>query len=824
MKKTLLFLFALVTMATHAQTPGDVAQSYGIPGTGFNGAIYSIVLQADGKILIGGSFTTYNGATENRIIRLNTDGSKDTAFNTGSGFNSNVTSIAQQADGKILIGGSFTNYNGVTKNSIIRLNTDGSNDTTFNTGTGVGGLVYSIELQTDGKILVGGLFSSFNGVTEYNIIRLNADGSKDTTFNTGTGIGGNVFLIKQQPNGKILIGGPFDSYNGTTENCIIRLNSDGTKDVTFNTGTGFDLAVETIALQADGKILVGGDFTTYIGITENNIIRLNSDGTKDTTFNAGSGFIGNVYTIKQLSDGKILVGGAFTTFNGVTENRIIRLNTDGSKDTSFNTGTGFNSSVWTIAQQSDGKIVIGGQFNTYNGVTENNIIRLNTDGTKDTTFNNGQFNNIIRTTEEQTNGKILVGGDFTSYKGVTENRIIRLNSDGTKDTEFITGTGFDGAIYTIKKQTDGKILVGGEFTSFNGVVSNRIIRLNANGTIDTSFSTGTGFEDIVRTIKIQADGKILIGGLFTTYNGGTVNRIIRLNADGTKDTTFISAISFNNPVYVIEQQADGKILVGGAFTSYNGTSVNRFVRLETNGSIDNTFTIGTGFSSTVVSVELQTDGKILVGGFFISYKGVTANKIIRLNTDGSKDTTFNIGTGFNTGTGNAVRAIELQNDGKIVVGGNFTSYNGVTENRIITLNSDGSKNTAFINGSGFDGDVWTIEQLADGKILVGGDFSTYKGNSTSAYLIKLHTEQSLSTTSFDAANTFIIYPNPVQDVLHLQANNFTSIKAVKIYDLQGKVVLEDTNDTINVSNLSNGLYIIKVTTKEGEFTKKFIKE
>jgi uncharacterized delta-60 repeat protein len=824
MKKTLLFLFALVTMATHAQTPGDIAQSYGVIPAGLNNSDYITTTQTDGKILVGGSFTTYNGATENRIIRLNTDGSKDISFNTGSGFNSNVTSIAQQADGKILIGGSFTNYNGVTKNSIIRLNTDGSNDTTFNTGTGVGGLVYSIELQTDGKILVGGLFSSFNGVTEYNIIRLNADGSKDTTFNTGTGIGGNVFLIKQQPNGKILIGGPFDSYNGTTENCIIRLNSDGTKDVTFNTGTGFDLAVETIALQADGKILVGGDFTTYIGITENNIIRLNSDGTKDTTFNAGSGFIGNVYTIKQLSDGKILVGGAFTTFNGVTENRIIRLNTDGSKDTSFNTGTGFNSSVWTIAQQSDGKIVIGGQFNTYNGVTENNIIRLNTDGTKDTTFNNGQFNNIIRTTEEQTNGKILVGGDFTSYKGVTENRIIRLNSDGTKDTEFITGTGFDGAIYTIKKQTDGKILVGGEFTSFNGVVSNRIIRLNANGTIDTSFSTGTGFEDIVRTIKIQADGKILIGGLFTTYNGGTVNRIIRLNADGTKDTTFISAISFNNPVYVIEQQADGKILVGGAFTSYNGTSVNRFVRLETNGSIDNTFTIGTGFSSTVVSVELQTDGKILVGGFFISYKGVTANKIIRLNTDGSKDTSFNIGTGFNTGTGNAVRAIELQNDGKIVVGGNFTSYNGVTENRIITLNSDGSKNTAFINGSGFDGDVWTIEQLADGKILVGGDFSTYKGNSTSAYLIKLHTEASLSTTSFDAANAFVIYPNPVQDVLHLQSNNFTTIKAVKIYDLQGKVVLQDTNDTINVSNLAKGLYIVKIVTEEGEVTKKFIKE
>jgi hypothetical protein len=132
-----------------------------------------------------------------------------------------------------------------------------------------------------------------------------------------------------------------------------------------------------------------------------------------------------------------------------------------------------------------------------------------------------------------------------------------------------------------------------------------------------------------------------------------------------------------------------------------------------------------------------------------------------LNSNGSKDTSFNTGTGFN----NVVNAIAQQTDGKIFVGGVFTTYNGVTENRIITLNTDGTKDTAFIIGTGFNSGVNTIEQQADGKILVGGSFTTYKGDNSSAFLIKLHTEQSLSTTSFDTANAFVIYPNPVQNVL-----------------------------------------------------------
>ncbi len=822
-------------MATQAQTAGDIAQSFGAY-PGFIGNVRTIEQQVDGKILVGGEFSSYKGATENNIIRLNSDGTKDETFNTGTGFDNRVITIKLQADGKILVGGDFTSYNGVTENRIVRLNSDGTIDATFDTGTGFQGNVYSIKLQADGKILVGGFFTSYKGLTENRIIRLNSDGTKDTSFNAGTGFNDRVLTIEQQIDGKILVGGMFTTYNAISEDYIIRLNNDGSKDTTFDTGSGFDLDVFIIKQLADGKILVGGDFSEYDTSSTKKIIRLNADGSKDTTFNTGTGFNRTVWSIAQQADGKILVGGDFTTYNETSENKIIRLNTDGSKDVTFTAGMGFDSTfyttIYTLAQQVDGKILVGGSFYTFNAFTEYKMIRLNSDGSKDATFNTGTgtgFNGYVYEIAKQADGKILIGGNFSSYNGVTENSIIRLNSDGSKDTTFATGTGFrttgfsinDGEVYAIAQQVDGKILVGGGFSTYNGVAEKSIIRLNSDGTKDATFNTGTGFDATVYEIAIQADGKILVGGNFSSYNGVIENFIIRLNSDGTKDTTFNSGTGFDATVYEIAIQADGKILAGGEFTFYNnGFTPKGIIRLNGDGIKDTSFNTGTGFDNAVWTIVQQTDGKILVGGNFSQYNDVNERNIIRLNSNGTKDTSFATGTGFD----GSVYTIAQQADGKILVGGFFNSYNGSAENMIILLNSDGTKNTNFNTGAGFNNTVYTIAQQADGKILVGGWYTTYKGDNSSAFLIKLHTEQSLSTTSFDAANAFVIYPNPAQNVLHLQANNFTIIKAVKIYDLQGKVVLQDTNDTINVSNLSKGLYIVKISTEEGEVTKKFMKE
>ena len=183
-----------------------------------------------------------------------------------------------------------------------------------------------MALQPDGKILAGGDFTKQSGGTQNRLIRLNANnGLKDPTFNIGTGFDGSVFDIIVQPDGKILIGGHYSSYSGSTSNALTRLNTDGSKDTSFNIGVGFGGAIFAIALQPDNNIIAGGAFTSYDGNSQNHLIRLNANGSKDTSFNIGVGFNGDVYKITLQPDNKILVGGTFNWYNGITQNRITRL-------------------------------------------------------------------------------------------------------------------------------------------------------------------------------------------------------------------------------------------------------------------------------------------------------------------------------------------------------------------------------------------------------------------------------------------------------------------------------------------------------------------
>ena len=717
-------------------------------GNGANGTVSTTSIQNDGKIILAGDFILYNGTERNSIARLNTDGKLDAGFTPGTGANGGIRTTAIQPDGKIIIGGTFTSYNGTGRNYIARLNIDGSLDASFNPGIGADSLISTIIIQSNGKIIIGGNFATYNGTARNRIARLNTDGSLDAGFNPGTGVEVSgtslgIFTTLIQSDGKIIIGGDFNSYNGTGRKNIARLNTDGSLDAAFipgmwSAGPGLTTTIYTTSIQSDGKIIVGGAFNSYNGTGRNNVARLNSDGSLDGGFNPGSGANDIIFSSSIQSDGKILIGGSFSSYNATARNYIARLNTNGSVDISFNSGAeiGPNSSLFTIALQTDGKILIGGFLNSFNERDPIHITRLNNDGTLDIIFNPGTgANGVIDAIAIQSDGKIIIGGRFTSYNGKARNNIARLNADGSLDTSFDPGTGSnatsiitpaESSLATISIQSDGKIIIGGSFTSYNGITRNGIARLNTNGSLDASFNPGTGVNGgltltIIIATSIQSDGKILIGGDFNSYNGTGRNNIARLNADGSLDVSFNPGIGANNQVRTISPQSDGKIILGGLFNSYNGTASNYIARLNTNGSLDASFITGIGPDFIVWTTAIQSDGKIIIGGNFTTYNGVLRNNIARLNTNGSLDASFNPGSGAD----NVVFTSAIQSDGKIIIGGNFFDFNGNALSNIARLNSNGSLDAGFNTGTGADNALFTTAIQSDGKIVIGGGFTSY---------------------------------------------------------------------------------------------------
>lgn len=333
----------------------------------------------------------------------------------------------------------------------------------------------------------------------------------------------------------------------------------------------------------------------------------------------------------------------------------------------------------------------------------------------DTTYLTGSGpNSLVRQIDIQTSGKVILTGEFNTYKGGLANRIVRLNSDGNLDTSFKSGFGSEGPIRGSAIQPDDKIIIGGLFNSYNNVARKNIARLNANGTLDTSFAKGAGANNEITKIHLQHDGKILLAGFFGKYDNVFLNGFVRLTSNGAIDTTFKIGAGPNLSPNDIAQQSNHKIIVVGSFLFYDGIPRNKIVRINLNGSLDTTFK-NSSISNTIQKVLVLNTDEIIITGGFTNIDGVTKTGIAKLSKDGVLDTSFHA---FILGT---VRSLHQQKDGKIIVSGDFTNANGTVVQRLVRFNPDGTlDNTLY---AGFNGSVYDIAELADKKILLGGNFT-----------------------------------------------------------------------------------------------------
>lgn len=694
---------------------------------------------SDGKIMVL--------KRQKEIVKLNGN-LKDPGFTVGrfldnQGSTAILQTFAEQTDGKILVGGNFKSYNGQIRYRLVRLNTDGSLDTSFNAPLGQLGSygVLKIVLQPNGKIIIIGDTQPNSSSYYNNLARLNSDGTIDTSFVIPINYRFDNVLL--QPDGKLIVNHNTNNDFYSDLNKLSRMNANGSLDtsfttVTFSTYVGDIVDLRKLCLQTDGKILISGYFTGCSSVSRKDMVRLNADGTVDTSFTPGSGptysspnyGFNRIWDIVVQPDNKILIAGNFTTFNGAARQKIARLNQDGTADLSFaDVSTFLNiDAVRSISLFADGKILASGDL-SQNKKNSNYIAKINPDGTRDTSYNNfevGFFNSPVNAVLETPDGKILVGGDFHSYNGTRCVSFTRLNQDGTIDNTLTFGGlgGFDNAnlsnITAIAQRPDGKIYLGGTFTQYNGVIARSIIRINTDGTLDTTFSAGTGFDfgyaypGTINSIVVKPTGGILVTGTFGTYQGNNCVGVATISDSGSGFNYSNSTISYS--VRAVKYQPDGKLLVGI-------TGVKRY-NAGTN-TLDSSFTLDStiAFNPTISTIELQTDGKVLIQGSF-TIAGVEKS-LIRLLSNGTIDPTFNFAGQSST---YKVANVTLTPDQKLLV---FIYDSNTYINKVLRLNNDGSIDTSFTQQN-YDYEEYyqstpQFKITSNGKILVYGRLFSYQG-------------------------------------------------------------------------------------------------
>ncbi len=604
---------------------GSVDGSFSAPfvNSNYNSAVAQAI-QTDGKILVSVSF--YGGNLGgSSLVRLNADGSLDSSFPKIdyqiARFPPYVGQIVLQADGKIIVLLNSSAQTPYRYGNFIRYNTNGSVDSTFESptvSTTESGNPYSInsfDIQSNGSIVFAGRFTAVNSINRTGVARIMPAGNVDLSFSQTSPFTANeeVSAVKVLPDGKILllatpVNTPgFPPPQIPPSRRILRLNADGSLDTTYNAPTNI-VAIYAFAYDAQGKIVLTA------GLLENGVIvyrtvRLGLDGGIESILNISAASIGSVSVLAGQPDGKAIIGGDFDLINNVSRSNFARVNADGSTDSTFNPGSGFNVVPKKIIIQTDGKILVGGNFTGYDGTARAGIARLNSDGSLDGTFAPTFSSATVNTIALRSDGKIYVGGNFTTVNGQTRSSIALLNTDGSLDAAFNPIIG-SATIRSIVALSDGKVLVGGSFSGVNGFNRTNLVRLNGDGTLDNTFNAGS--IEAVNQVKIQADGKYLV--LTTT--------LLRISTTGTTELT----LQTPSVIYDYLPQPDSSIILGGSFTSGNQPNIKR---IKADGSTDILF-LPNGANGAVNALVQIADGKVLVGGAFSSIGGVNRIAAARL--------------------------------------------------------------------------------------------------------------------------------------------------------------------------------------------------
>ncbi|MFY8214304.1 MAG: Kelch repeat-containing protein [Flavobacterium sp.] len=864
MKKIVLLLGFALSITMNAQVTADVEHSFGsFNGDGFNGSVNSITLQSDQKFIVGGDFTSFNSQTVNRLLRYNSDCTIDNNFNIGTGFDNSVTSVAIQTDGKIIVGGDFTSYNGTTKNKIVRLNSNGSIDTNFLIGIGFNNSVKKIIVQPDGKILVGGYFTSYNGTTQNALVRLNANGSVDETFVSSLGSGSQTNDIALQSDGKILAGGGSLGF-------LKRLNIDGTLDISFSYVT-YCHEIHKIAIQQDGTIWVGGKFVNIVA--------------------AGSGWNTNINLglVKITPNGTIVPVPFFTPSNTNSSS----LNCVGSRTVSL------------LSIQPDGKIYIssnqsvantnpfgGSPIYSYSKASG----RFNSDGSVDFMYTN-LIGGDINAVAVQPDGKILIGGNYTSYNNNTNNAILLRLYGSTETGGFCQSMSFSNLSNMpssrglIASATDGSNIY--VCNGFSPTV-NYTTQIEKYNTATNAWSTFSNTNAGLRYGSAE-----VVGNKLYVFNGIPDTTTFNNKMEVIDLTTGVVTYSTNNPSPV---RSAGSSVWNGKIYSFGGTGstgnsnklyvfdpvlqtwtalANMPQAKEAKGEIINgkLYVIGgfnsafPAYSTSIDCYDIQTNtwthlmdmpaansanatsayqNKIWVVGdynnlTFVGYYDVLTNQFVSIQSNiiGRRHaSTIALNNNLYAFGGNQTSfADSCLNSLQVANFADFTSVPnvGYVTPQTYAIGTAISPLTP-INTSGSCGLIYSITPalpsgltldtatgIISGTPVGTSPVTSYSITACNSFVCITSTlvlsTTTLGTTEF-STTSLKLYPNPTQSLLNIQTSTGVVLDKITITDLTGKIVMEQTQNTnqVSVEKLATGVYILNGYSEGSKFQEKFIKQ
>ncbi|RAR46904.1 T9SS type A sorting domain-containing protein [Flavobacterium lacus] len=755
----------------------------------FPPVIHCAKIDSDGKVIVSGSFNYVNGISRKNMVRLNPDGSVDTSFiNLDEYFNftGSIYSFAIQSDGKYVIGGQFlSGFSGNFHNiELARLNYDGTVDNSFYDftnqfyGLSDPGHISKIIVQTNGKILLlGPNFINGSTILSRGITRLNSNGSRDTTFNSLDISYANDAVILD--NGKMIV-----AHNG---NFLKKINSNGTIDNSFNyQNTELNYLHEILQLCPDGKILVNSSYKSSEGITREKIHKINSSGDLDFSFNPQQSTNKTIQNMAVLNDGSILVQSPdLTSYNDTPCKSIIKLNTEGAIDNSFNLDPQIQeitSGVFHFKEFSNNKILIAAGSGSANGriyinSIEHKFIRLNEDGTIDNTFN-PTISSDLRFVEITNDDKIL-------YRNYNDNKIYRLNYDGSFDDTFTPYNFFSSNSF--KRFNDGSLYSNGSLTSSG---TRKIYKLNPDGTINNSFNAYVmpGYGYSVKHYQKQGDK------LIVNYDD---NFIKRLNSDGSLDTSFNDFTSGCSKIII---NSENKIII-----AYS----NQLKKYSIDGVLEGVV----NFEHQIFKIYQQFCDKILVQLIYnYNESNYTQNFDNLKRYDISQNASF-VNTPIGPPIQNFSNGDTLENLN--VIGENISWFSDQLD-CVLNLN---------VSNSTLNSDT----PLPINTVLVNN--TTYYATQTingieSTYRLPIKAISSLNIVEPTISNIKII--NPVKDFLKISGDNL-NIKKVEIYSLIGNNIktydFNEVNEVeIDLKDLISNLYLVKIYSNESVKIVKIIKE